>query len=109
MQEITTYREFWPYYLRQHSRTGTRLVHFVGTILGTLLLLIGLSGGPLWLPPAALVAGYGPAWLAHVLIERNRPATFRYPIWSLASDFRMLGRWLTGRLAEDLRQAGVEA
>jgi len=104
-----TYAEFWPFYLAQHSRAGTRALHFFGTLLGLGLLAAGLLAWDWRLLAAAPVAGYGFAWLGHAAIERNRPATFSHPLWSLLGDFRMLGYWLTGRLAGVLARHGVEA
>ena len=106
-QPIIRYDDFWPYYLREHSHPATRAVHYGGTVTAVFVLMTGLVSGALWLVGLALILGYGPAWLAHAFIEHNRPATFRYPLWSLVSDFRMLGRWLAGRLGEDLARAGV--
>jgi hypothetical protein len=104
---IETYREFWPFYLREHAKAETRLWHIVGTGTASVLLVAALVSFSYELLLAALVTGYTPAWLAHFLIEKNRPATLRYPLWSLVSDFRMAGAWLTGELGQELRDAGV--
>ena len=104
---IQTYREFWPYYLREHSRPETRAVHFVGTAIATVSVFALIVSADPWFVPAALIGGYGPAWFAHFFLERNRPATFRYPLWSLVSDYRMAWSWLGGRLDAELARAGV--
>ncbi|HEY4264593.1 MAG TPA: DUF962 domain-containing protein [Micropepsaceae bacterium] len=105
---IKTYGEFWPFYLREHAKPETRLWHIVGTGTASVLVAAAVFSVSYELLLAAMVTGYGPAWFAHFLIEKNRPATLRYPIWSLVSDFRMAGAWLTGDLARELRDAGVE-
>ncbi|MDJ0970014.1 MAG: DUF962 domain-containing protein [Kiloniellales bacterium] len=102
-----SYREFWPIYLREHSRPATRGLHYLGTGLGLALLAAAIATGDWRLLPAALVAGYAFAWIGHALVERNRPATFSHPLWSFVSDFRMFGLWASGRLGRELARHGL--
>ncbi len=105
---ITRYVDFWPYYLREHAKPETRRLHYIGTALTFVFLAIALTYGGWWWVLVPL-AGYGFAWGAHFGVEKNRPATFTYPLWSLFSDYRMFLLWLSGRLEPHLKQAGVSA
>jgi hypothetical protein len=102
-----TFAEFWPFYLREHSHPLTRALHYVGTSLVVAIAAFAVMTGRWWWLLAMPVAGYFFAWVAHFTVEKNRPATFTYPLWSLAADFRMWWLWLTGRLGAELRGAEV--
>ncbi|HEX8467880.1 MAG TPA: DUF962 domain-containing protein [Allosphingosinicella sp.] len=108
MTRYTSFRDFWPHYLREHSRPATRRLHYAGTGLVLALGAAAAASGDWRLFAAVPPAGYGFAWFSHAALERNRPATFTYPLWSLAADFKMAWRWATGRLDSDLADAGVE-
>jgi hypothetical protein len=101
-KRFQTYAEFWPFYLGEHAKRSTRAVHYVGTIGSTLALIVALATSNWWLLVAVPFFGYGPAWFSHFFIEKNRPATFQAPVWSLISDYRMCGLFLTGRLGHEL-------
>ncbi len=106
--KLPSYSAFWPHYLREHGRARTRALHFFGTSLAILCLVLLVATGSWWWLLAALVSGYLFAWIGHFFVEHNRPATFTYPLWSLLSDFRMYGLWVSGRLEDELRRAGVQ-
>jgi len=105
-EQFTSFREFYPYYLQEHAKPLCRALHYVGTTLTLFLLVAALLADLRWLLAIPL-AGYGFAWVAHFFIEKNRPATFTYPVWSLLGDYKMYFSWLTGRLTAQLRAAGV--
>lgn len=101
-----SFAEFYPYYLQEHAHPLCRALHYVGTTLTFIILSAGLVTTPLWFA-AIPIAGYGFAWVAHFFVEKNKPATFTYPIWSLLGDYKMYFSWLSGRLPMQLKTAGV--
>ncbi|MSO97166.1 MAG: DUF962 domain-containing protein [Rhodospirillaceae bacterium] len=105
-ERIAEYSAFWLHYLREHARPLTRGLHYIGTGLVCVFLVIGLIADVTYLI-AVPIAGYGFAWSAHFFVEKNKPATFTYPIWSLYSDFRMFWLFLTEELRAHLDAAGA--
>lgn len=99
------FEEFWPRYLRAHSDPRTRAFHVAGTIAGTAIVLGAIALRKPWLVAAGLVAGYGPAWFSHALIERNKPETFRAPFASLRGDYLMAWHILRGTIDNELDRA----
>ena len=96
--DFKTFTDFYPYYLSEHSNPTCRRLHYLGTTLVLALLVACLVSGAyawLWLLP---VVGYLPAWIGHFVFEKNRPATFRYPFYSLMGDFVMYAQMLRGRI-----------
>ena len=93
-----SFKEFYPYYLNQHSNLMCRRLHFLGTCAVIALLLIFFFTGNLILLMMLPVMGYGFAWIGHMLFERNQPATFKYPWYSLLGDFKMFWDILSGRV-----------
>jgi len=104
MERLRTFEEFWPFYVSEHSRRTTRALHFAGTTLVLGAVVAAALRSPWWLA-AAPVLGYGPAWIAHFFVEKNRPATFTYPLWSLRGDFRMWRLMLLGRMEPEVERA----
>ena len=95
----TTFKEFYPFYLQEHANSTCRRLHFIGSSIVLLLVAAAMVTGELallWLLP---VVGYGFAWAGHFFFEHNRPATFKYPLFSLMGDWVMFRDMLTGRVA----------
>ena len=91
-------KEFYPFYLTEHANSTSKLLHFIGTSLFFAILIYGIYSGHynyLWFMP---VVGYGFAWVGHFFFEKNKPATFQYPFYSLASDFIMYFDILRGKV-----------
>jgi hypothetical protein len=102
---ISNFREFWPYYVREHSKTGCRLLHFVGSSAGIICLIAAALTHNLLFIPLGLIIGYGFAWTGHFFIEHNRPATFKYPLWSLIADWKMWALMIAGRMAAEVERS----
>jgi hypothetical protein len=96
--KLKTYEEFWPIYLKLHSKRGTQRLHVIGLLLGIAAFVIGLVLNRWALFILAPALGYGFAWYSHFFIEKNRPAAWTYPWWSLISDFRMAFLYLRGKI-----------
>ena len=99
---IQSFEEFWPYYLGEHKSPVCRGLHYVGTsmAIGTVA-AAAITLNPAWLLATPIV-GYGPPWIGHFFVEKNRPATFKYPAWSLRADFKMLGLAIQGKMADEV-------
>ena len=97
MHEFKSFRDFYPYYLDEHRNPACRRLHFVGSTLVLMVIVVAIvtrQAAWLWLAP---VAGYGFAWVGHFVFEKNRPATFRHPLYSLAGDWVMYWQMLRRR------------
>ena len=99
---IKTYSEFWDFYVREHSKRMTRLLHFTGTSIGIILLVFFVARGQWYFFPAFFIVGYAFAWFAHFVVEKNKPASFKYPFWSFISDFKMMWYMATGRMGTEV-------
>lgn len=101
MERIKTYQEFYRFYLSEHRDKTCRRLHFVGTFLVFIMAFIAIISENAWLWLVVPLMGYGFAWVGHYFFEKNQPATFKYPLWSLISDFKMFFQLLFGRISFD--------
>ncbi|KES23274.1 Mpo1-like protein [Pseudomonas sp. AAC] len=97
-ERFHSFAELYPFYLQEHSNPTCRRLHYVGSLLVLAILAYAIaSSNLLWLI-ALPFAGYGFAWVGHFVFEKNRPATFKYPLWSFMGDWVMLRDAFTGRI-----------
>lgn len=95
---IKNYKDFYPYYLSQHSKMLTKLFHFAGVLLVIFVIFFVIWSGKerfFWYLP---IFGFGLSAFSHYVFEKNVPTTFKYPLWTLISDFRMSFELVTGKL-----------
>jgi hypothetical protein len=104
-QRFESFEEFWPFYVREHSKKGTRALHFAGTTAALALTAAAVLKRRPGLFLLALAAGYGPAWVGHFFVQGNRPATFSYPLWSLRADLIMWWKIATDTMDEEVERA----
>ncbi|MBT2294209.1 Mpo1-like protein [Pseudomonas fluorescens] len=98
-RRFNTFAEFYPYYLSEHSNSTCRRLHFIGTSLVILIVALALIVGNGWWLIVLPIAGYGFAWVGHFFFEKNCPATFQHPFYSLLGDFVMYRDMLRGKVA----------
>jgi hypothetical protein len=96
-QRFRSFADFYPFYLSEHANPVSRRLHFTGTSLALALIIVAVATHKWWLLAAALIQGYAFAWVGHFFFEHNKPATFKYPGFSLMGDWRMWWDMLTGR------------
>ena len=104
MTSLSGFARFWPEYVRAHGQPATRLIHFLGTLLGWSLLLAAIALRHWWWVLAALIVSYAFAWISHFFVEHNRPATFEHPLWSWWADQKMVGLMLTRKMEGEVRR-----
>ena len=98
-ERITNYKEFYRFYLTEHQNRTSRILHFTGTFLVFVLLFLAILNGWGWEWIFLPLVGYGFAWVGHAFFEKNKPATFQYPFWSLISDFKLFFQFSSGARA----------
>jgi hypothetical protein len=102
-----SFAAFYPFYLAEHRNATCRALHFAGSTLVVALVVLAIASANAWWLLAVPFAGYGFAWLGHFVFEKNRPATFRYPLYSLIGDWVMYWQLLTRKIPFEERDAGT--
>ena len=103
----TDFQSFFPYYLREHAHPLCRALHYFGTSMVLVILAYVIYSGQLVYLLVMPFVGYFFAWVGHFFVEKNKPATFTYPVWSLMGDFKMYFLFVSGRIGSALEAAGV--
>lgn len=110
MQNFKRFSDFWPYYVREHSHPVSRRLHVLGTLLGITLVASAIYSSHWILAVAGVASGYAFAWIGHIFMEKNRPATFRHPFYSFAGDFVLLYKTLMLQMdVELIRSSNIQS
>ena len=104
-KKYKSFKAFYPYYLSEHSSKTNRTLHFCGTALLILVFIFGLINQNYKWFIAIPFLGYGFAWVGHFFIEKNKPATFTYPLYSLGADFVMFWHMISGQINKKLEES----
>jgi hypothetical protein len=99
-----SFADFWPYYVREHRKPVTRALHFIGSTAVLATAVAAFVVGRPWLLLLMPVVGYGFSWIGHFGFEKNRPATFKYPVYSLLGDWVMYGKILSGTMRAEVER-----
>lgn len=97
-ERFANFRTFYPFYLNEHRNRTCRRLHFIGSSLALACLALLVATGSAWWLLAGLLCGYGCAWIGHFFFEKNRPATFKYPLYSFVGDWVMYADIWRGRI-----------
>jgi hypothetical protein len=105
--QINTFADFWPFYVRAHSRPRTRALHAIGSALALACIALAITTSR-WFFLGAPLIGYSFAWYAHFFVEHNKPATFGHPFYSLAADYVMVWKMMTGAMPAEVAKHCAE-
>jgi hypothetical protein len=101
-QDFRTFEEFWPFYVKEHQKKATRILHFIGTTGAMACVAGGILTKRRWLLAVAPVVGFGPAWIAHFFVEGNEPTSFKHPLWSLRADLVMWSKMVRFQMDDEV-------
>jgi hypothetical protein len=99
LQKFASFREFYPFYLSEHRNTTCRALHFIGTSIGLVCLIAAVATKLWWLIAVGIVQGYAWAWVGHFGFEKNKPASFKQPLYSFIGDWVMWFQLLTRKIS----------
>lgn len=108
-ERFESFDDFWPYYLAEHSDPTNRTLHLLGTLGAAATVGYAAARRKPKFLALVPVLGYGAAWIGHYFVQKNRPATFKHPLWSLQGDLKMAGMILSGQIDDELRRYGIES
>jgi len=100
-----SFEDFWPFYVTEHRHPLNRALHFVGSTTAAAVALTGVVTLNPLLVAAAPVVGYGAAWIGHFFVEKNKPASFKYPLWSFRADWVMWSKIIRRQMGAELERA----